>query len=150
MTNKQSNFFDVYAGDRWMDAAMLETSQKVWNEILKLWQTELDAVVVVVNSVTRFGKISPLWRNFWSLLQFFEGLFRIWHNFEEMLWSFLYCRAIFHYCKWPKIEKECSQLVTLVVKQIFSIRVRVGFFQRISKWKRIFNRRENAQKRLHD
>ena len=37
-------------------------------------------LVVVVVSVTRFGKIPPLWHNFKSLGQIFASLFSIWQN----------------------------------------------------------------------
>ena len=37
-------------------------------------------LVVVVVSVTRFGKISPLWHNFKSIGQIFASLFSIWQN----------------------------------------------------------------------
>ena len=36
-------------------------------------------------SVSRFGEISPLWRNFLSLWQFFEGLFYIQQNCKPTL-----------------------------------------------------------------
>ena len=37
------------------------------------------------SSVTRFGKILPLWQKFTSLWQIFEGLFLIWQNAEHTL-----------------------------------------------------------------
>ena len=35
-----------------------------------------------LRSVTRFATISPLWHEFKSLVQMFEGLFSIWQNFD--------------------------------------------------------------------
>ena len=40
------------------------------------------------HSVTRFGQILQLWRNFISLLQFFEGLLNIWQDCEPTLVTF--------------------------------------------------------------
>ena len=45
----------------------------------------------VRHSVTRFGKISPLWQNFKSLGNFLNVLFSIWHTF----WHFYATGQIF-------------------------------------------------------
>ena len=59
----------------------------------------------LLSSVTRFGKILPLWQKFTSLWQIFNGLFLFWQNTEPTLanlWRYL---ANFHCCKWPKYWK---------------------------------------------
>ena len=52
----------------------------------------------IMTSVTRFGKISPLWQNFTSLWQISGGLFIIWQIVEPKFGDF-------YQCKWPNIEK---------------------------------------------
>ena len=47
-------------------------------------------------SVTRLGKISPLWQYFKSLDQFCKGLFSVWLNFELTLVILLCERDNFH------------------------------------------------------
>ena len=39
----------------------------------------------ILNSVIRFGKISPLWQKFTGIWQLFDGLFFIWQNAEYTL-----------------------------------------------------------------
>ena len=45
-------------------------------------EESLDMFGSVVSSVTRFGKILPLWQNLKILWLFFEGLFCIGQNFK--------------------------------------------------------------------
>ena len=51
-------------------------------------------------SVTRFGEISPIRRDFRSLWQTFECLICVWQNFEptlalkKFLWDIFHCRKI--------------------------------------------------------
>ena len=52
-------------------------------------------------SVTRFGKIMPLWVNFKSLWQYFEGLFRIWNFFDHTVAFVFNYWASFHCCRLP-------------------------------------------------
>ena len=65
----------------------------------------MDGVVDVVGSVTRLGKISPFWQ--YIVADFFnvsKVLFSIWQYFEPMRAK--HCSwAMFHYFKWPNIEK---------------------------------------------
>ena len=49
------------------------------------------------SSVTRFGKISPLWK-------ILDGLFFIWEIVEPTLSNLLYYWANLNSCKWPNIE----------------------------------------------
>ena len=56
---------------------------------------------LAVNSVTRFGEISPFGQNFKSIWPIFMSL----QNFEPTLKHLLLYWANFHCCKWPKIEK---------------------------------------------
>ena len=56
-------------------------------------------------SVTRFGKISPLWQNFTSLWANFDSLFLIWQNVEITLANLVHYWAKFHSCQRPNIEK---------------------------------------------
>ena len=55
-------------------------------------------------SVTRFGKISPLWLNFKSLGQIFDGLFLNSQTVEPTLANFLHYRVNFHCSNWPNIQ----------------------------------------------
>ena len=57
--------------------------------------------LMVSSSVTRFGEILPLWHNFKSLGQIFEGLFSIWQSFNLTLAKMLCYWASFHRCRWP-------------------------------------------------
>ena len=50
----------------------------------------------VIDSVTRFGEISPLWQILLSLWQFFESLFCIWHTSKPILTNFVCHWADFH------------------------------------------------------
>ena len=50
-------------------------------------------------SVTRFGKMWPLWRNLKNLLPFME-----WQHFEPLLSNYLCLWANANCCKWPYIE----------------------------------------------
>ena len=57
------------------------------------------------SSVTRMGEILPLWQNFKTLWQSFEGLFSIWQTFEPTLGCICTLKPNFHCCKWPNIEQ---------------------------------------------
>ena len=69
----------------------------------------------IVNSVTRFGEISPLWQYFKRRSHFCKGLSSVWQNFEPTSAMILCYWVNFHCCKWPNIEKILDHLVTLVV-----------------------------------
>ena len=56
------------------------------------------------DSVTRFDKNLPLWRNFIYLWKNIEGYERIWQHFEPLLANFLCFWANANCCKWPNIE----------------------------------------------
>ena len=47
-------------------------------------------------SVTRFGEIPPLWQNYKTLGQLFEGFVIFGQIFETTLANLLYCLANFH------------------------------------------------------
>ena len=51
-------------------------------------QERLTSSSLNVASVIRFCKISPLWEHFMKLCKMFEGLFRVWQNFEPILANF--------------------------------------------------------------
>ena len=57
------------------------------------------------SSVTRFGEILPLWYNFKSLEQIFEGLFDICQKYKLTLAKMLCYWASFHCCRWPHTLK---------------------------------------------
>ena len=64
-------------------------------------------------SATRFGKISPFWQKFLSLLQNLDSLFLIWQN-AEPTWAHLWHYwTNFHCCHRSNIEKQSKHLVTL-------------------------------------
>ena len=67
----------------------------------------------MIDSVTKFGEISPLWQYFPSLCQYFEGIFSIWQNYETTSLNFVCHWANFNCCKWTNIAKKSSHLVTL-------------------------------------
>ena len=67
----------------------------------------------VTDSVTRFGEISPVCRNFKSLGYFWYGLFSIWQTFVQTFAFFCHWPN-FQCCKWSQIEEWNSYLVTLV------------------------------------
>ena len=69
--------------------------------------------------VTRFGKISPFWQKFTSLWQIFDGVFLIWSNSKPSLTNLLHYWANFHCYKWPNIETEFNNLVTLSPSYLF-------------------------------
>ena len=52
----------------------------------------------VLSSVTRFGKILPLWQRFTSIWQFFDSLFLIWQNAEPTLANLVHFWANLHAC----------------------------------------------------
>ena len=58
----------------------------------------------IVYIVTRFGKISPLWRNFINLWPFIEGLDSIWKHFEHLLANYWCFWANANCYKWPNIK----------------------------------------------
>ena len=64
-------------------------------------------------SVTRFGKISPLWQKLQCLWQFFEGLFSSRQKLIPTSANFVYNWAIIRGCKWTNNEDYKSHLVTL-------------------------------------
>ena len=73
---------------------------------------------VMLNSVTRFGEISPLWQNFNSLL---EILLRFWFGIWQTLvpaFANLCYWANFQWYKRQKIEKYYSHLVILMLNSI--------------------------------
>ena len=53
--------------------------------------------------MTRFGEIPPLWQNFNTLRQFFEGLVSVVQKFEPTLANLLYYLPNFHCSKCPNI-----------------------------------------------
>ena len=55
--------------------------------------------IKVLFSVTRFGEILPLWHNFKSIGQIFEGLFSIWQNVDHTVAKMCYNCASFHCCR---------------------------------------------------
>ena len=57
------------------------------------------------SSVTGLSEILPLWHNFKSLGQSFEGLFSIWKKFDPTVARMFYYWASFQYCRWPKTLK---------------------------------------------
>ena len=59
---------------------------------------EQRATVNIPGSVTRFGKISPLW-------QIFDSLFLIWQKAEPTLANLLHYWGNFQCYKWQNIEK---------------------------------------------
>ena len=62
---------------------LIETVQSSQNKMpLKFTYCCTGSVNLQIFSVTRFGKILPLWQNFETLWLFFEGLFLYWANFE--------------------------------------------------------------------
>ena len=87
-------------------------------------------------SMTRFGKISPLWKKFRSLWQIFDGYFLLLQNAEPTLANLRQNWANLHCCKWPNVEKYSNHLVTLISvnfskkpKSSFkSLRPNFGFF----------------------
>ena len=54
-------------------------------------------------SVTRFGEISPLGRNYKSLWWFLRLNF-VFEKFFNLLWQKIWNWAKIQYCKWPNIE----------------------------------------------
>ena len=58
----------------------------------------IDFCMFVVISVTRFGKISPIWQKFTSLWQLFNSLFLIWQNDGPTLANLEHYLANFHCC----------------------------------------------------
>ena len=52
-------------------------------------------------SVTRFGKISPLWHNFCKLWPFWKSSFNSWEHFEFTLAKFIFFWANLQCLKWP-------------------------------------------------
>ena len=56
-------------------------------------------------SVTRLGKILPLFQKFTILWQIFDCSFLIWQDAEPTLENLWHYWVSFHCCKWPNIEK---------------------------------------------
>jgi len=75
----------------------------------------IEESVAIVDSVTRFGKISPLQQKLRNLWQYFKGLFGIWQSCEPTLGQFVFFWANFNCCKCPNLEKQSGHLVTLIV-----------------------------------
>ena len=65
-------------------------------------------------SVTRSGKISPLWQNFKSIRLFFEGLFCIGNGFEHNWANFYEIGQIFIVVDGPILKRLFRHLVTLL------------------------------------
>ena len=63
-------------------------------------------------SVTRFGKMSPIWRNKLRLWQNVDGLISIWKNFESTLAKFYAIGQIFMIVH-GKILKSCQNIWSL-------------------------------------
>ena len=61
--------------------------------------------IKVLFSVTRFGEILPLWHNFKSIGQIFEGLFSIWQIIILTLAKMLCYWASFHCYRRPDASK---------------------------------------------
>ena len=64
-------------------------------------------------SMTRFGKIYPLWHNFKSIGLIFVGLFIIWQNFNTTVAKMFFYWASFHCCR-RSITIQFSELSDLV------------------------------------
>ena len=65
---------------------------------IKVWKDR------VRSSMTRLGKILPLWQNLKVFRQLLKALFTIWQSFEPTLANILYFWANLHYFKWQNIE----------------------------------------------
>ena len=65
-------------------------------------------------NATRFGEISPLWRVFSYLWQFFECFFHICQNFEPTLATFYRIGQMFIVVNGQILNKLSNHLVTLV------------------------------------
>ena len=70
--------------------------------------------IVVPHSVTRFVEISLFWQHVESLLQLFEGLFRIGQNFKMTLSILFAFWQIFIVVNHQKLNKLSIHLLTLV------------------------------------
>lgn len=70
--------------------------------------------IVVPHSVTRFEEISLFWQHVESLLQLFEGLFRIGQNFKMTLSILFAFWQIFIVVNHQKLNKLSIHLLTLV------------------------------------
>ena len=57
-----------------------------WEHLLNI----LRLLLLLLSSVTRFGEISPLWRNITRLWQFFDSLFLFWQNVKPTLANLLH------------------------------------------------------------
>ena len=58
------------------------------------------------DSVTRFGKISPLWQNFKPLGNLLDGWFSIWQTFVPTLAFLCYCWANCHCCNGRRLKNN--------------------------------------------
>ena len=72
------------------------------NSVCKMYYTHAPRLRVVA-SVTRFGKIPPLWQIFKIIWQYIY-LFGFGQSLELTLAQFVCYGANFHCCKWPKIK----------------------------------------------
>ena len=63
----------------------------------------------VLNSVTRFGEISPLWHNIKKHLSFWKSSFSIWKHFELTFGNFKWFWPIFQFCKYQNIKQILQQ-----------------------------------------
>ena len=62
-------------------------------------------MMLMLNSVARFGKIPTLWQNFKTLRQYFESLVSVGQNFKSTLANIFYYLSNFHWSKWPNIKQ---------------------------------------------
>ena len=83
----------------WQTTKELSMRQRI--DIIKVgqeWHTQK------TSSVTRFGKICPLWQNLKALGNF-EMVNFVVGKFLNLLWQFLRYWANFYSCEWPNIEQ---------------------------------------------
>ena len=86
------------------------------------WEEEIESQIEKMSrissslkiSVTRSGKISPLWQNFKSIRLFFEGLFCIGNGFEHNWANFYEIGQIFIVVDGPILKRLFRHLVTLL------------------------------------
>ena len=74
---------------------MKEARDSVFRLQIDFFLFATSSISTTVTSVTRFGKILPLWQNFKILWQYFAGLFSIRQNFEPTLGYFHAISQIF-------------------------------------------------------
>ena len=69
-------------------------------------------------SATRFGEISPLWKNLTRLWQYLAGLFRIWQNSGPTLANCVGLWSILIAVNGLILKKKFSHLVTLPMMKV--------------------------------